>query len=71
MMDVDQVLDCQFGSWYPQFAHLAIRSIIIQLPPAFVEYLVQDGVFVSDDSKAVSGRLSAKLRRTALGLHLS
>ena len=52
-MDPKAVTACQFAAWYPSFMDVAFASKIIQLPPAFVEYLVQDGVFLPEGSDAV------------------
>jgi len=52
-MDLQQILNCQFGSWYPNFRDVAFRSAVIPLHAAFVEFLVEDGVFLTADSNAV------------------
>lgn len=52
-MDPAAIRACQFAAWYPSFREVAFRSVIIPLPPAFVEYLVQDGVFLPEGSDAV------------------
>ena len=52
-MDHQQVLSCQFGAWYPKFCDVAFRSRVIELPAAFAQYLVEDGVYLADNSSAV------------------
>lgn len=37
---------CQFANWYPAFRDVSIKSHIISLPPEFLDYLAEDGVFV-------------------------
>ncbi|KAH0616438.1 hypothetical protein JD844_027531 [Phrynosoma platyrhinos] len=49
-MKKEQVLKCQFSSWYPHFKSQTIRSIIIPLPENVKDYLLDDGTLV------VSGR---------------
>ena len=46
------VLEFQFSSWYPTFAHISIKSKIIPLGdrPEFVRYLLSDGVVVPKGS---------------------
>lgn len=63
-MDANEILECQFSRWYPQFHDIAFRSTIIQLPAAFVDYLVQDGVFLGNGSRAVSGNRQLSVRPT-------
>lgn len=59
----DQVLQCQFSSWYPTFSSLegrkrsnvTIKSIIIQeLPEKLEEYLLGDGVELPLDAEKLS-----------------
>ena len=35
-----------FHNWYPKFRNITFKSEVITLPPAFVEYLNADGVFM-------------------------
>ncbi|TFK73559.1 D123-domain-containing protein [Pluteus cervinus] len=50
----DYILSFQFSSWYPDFAHLSIKSTIIRpLSGEFHEYLDADGVFVPEGSEDV------------------
>lgn len=53
-MEPDQILACQFSAWYPNFSDVAFRSKIIPLPSSFLEFLLQDGVFLPEGSQAVS-----------------
>lgn len=48
---------CQYTAWYPQFQRHALRSRVVTLPLAFVEYLLSDGVYLGDESKAVRAKL--------------
>ncbi|KAK9905753.1 hypothetical protein WJX75_005749 [Coccomyxa subellipsoidea] len=52
-MDHRSIISCQFGQWYPSFRDIAFRSKVIELPAAFVKYLVDDGVFLAADSNAL------------------
>ncbi|CAL8471972.1 g11514 [Coccomyxa elongata] len=52
-MDHKQILSCQFGEWYPQFRDVAFRSRVVELPAAFAQYLVEDGVYLADNSCAL------------------
>ncbi|KAF8225884.1 D123-domain-containing protein [Tricholoma matsutake] len=48
------ILAFQLSSWYPQFAHLSIKSTIIRpLSQQFCDYLDADGVFVPEGSDDV------------------
>ena len=49
-----QVLNCSVDRWYPNFKHISFRSRIVPLPRKFVEYLVEDGVYLPEDNAAVS-----------------
>ena len=53
-MQAPAVLSCQYASWYRHFGHLAFKSKLIELPQDFIEFLLQDGVFLSESSSAVS-----------------
>lgn len=53
-MTVEDVDACQFSAWYPAFKDVAFTSRMLELPADFIAYLVQDGVFLPEDSKAVS-----------------
>ena len=53
-MQAPAVLSCQYASWYRHFGHLAFKSKLIELPQDFIDYLLQDGVFLSESSSAVS-----------------
>ena len=53
-MQAPAVLRCQYASWYREFGHLAFRSKLIELPQGFIDFLLQDGVFLSESSSAVS-----------------
>ena len=53
-MQAQPILSCQYASWYRQFGHLAFKSKLIELPQDFTGFLLQDGVFLSESSSAVS-----------------
>ena len=53
-MRVEQLLNCQISSWYPQFAGVASRTKLIDLSSEFVEFLTADGIYLPDGSAAVS-----------------
>ena len=53
-MQAPAVFSCQYASWYRQVGHLAFKSKLIELPKDFIDYLLQDGVFLSESSPAVS-----------------
>ena len=53
-MQASAVFSCQYASWYRRLGHLAFKSKLIELPQAFIEFLLQDGVFLSESSSAVS-----------------
>lgn len=47
----EEVLNCQFSSWYDTFRDLplgrknvTIKSIVLPLPPDFIEFLLSDGI---------------------------
>ena len=51
-MSVDEYKACQLAEWYPTFCQplpgrkkgVTLKSIIVPVPPTFVDYLAQDGV---------------------------
>ena len=53
-MQAPAVLSCQYASWYRQLGHLAFKSKLIEVPQNFIDFLLQDGVFLSESSSAVS-----------------
>ena len=52
-MDERAILNCQITSWYSSFERVTYRTRLIELPHAFVEYLLQDGVYLPEESAAV------------------
>ena len=52
-MDEKAILNCQIASWYSSFERVTYRTRLIELPDAFVEYLLQDGVYLPEESAAV------------------
>ena len=54
MAHAEQVLNCSFHRWYPAFQAVSFRSQFVPLPKEFVEYLVEDGVYLPENNAAVS-----------------
>ena len=63
-MEASEVLACQFSRWYPAYRHLTYRSIVMDLPQAFVDYLLEDGIYVPSGSEAVSPGNTYQLTRS-------
>ncbi len=44
----DEILACQFHAWYSllELRRRSLKSVVIDLPPSFLEYLGTDGVFL-------------------------
>ena len=57
MTTAQQILNCSFQQWYPVFKSVTFRSQIVTLSKDFVDYLVQDGVFLQEDNTAVRSGL--------------
>ena len=67
----EEIKECQFQSWYQTFRKSKLgckksnemnstpRSIIIPLPPKFIEYLLSDGVRLPADATKVSSCVDA------------
>ena len=53
MSAAHHVLNCSFAHWYPVFKSVSFRSQVVTLPKEFVDYLVQDGVYLPDSNSAV------------------
>jgi len=53
MSTAHHVLNCSFAQWYPIFKSVSFRSQVVKLPKDFVDYLVQDGVYLPDSNGAV------------------
>lgn len=45
---------CSYPQWHALFSRHAWRTCLLPLPAAFVDYLLADGVYVGEQSKAVS-----------------
>ncbi|KAA6426686.1 MAG: cell division cycle protein [Trebouxia sp. A1-2] len=56
MSTAHHVLNCSFAKWYPTFKSISFRSQVVTLPKGFVDYLVQDGVYLPDSSSALPKR---------------
>ena len=50
------VLRCQIREWYPRFRTRSIRTQILTLPEPFLEFLLQDGLFLPEESDAMPTR---------------
>ncbi|KAK9837006.1 hypothetical protein WJX81_006472 [Elliptochloris bilobata] len=55
-MNEQAIVNCQLASWYKDFEHVTYRTRLIELPDAFVDYLLQDGVFLPEQSAALPVR---------------
>jgi D123 len=75
---VEEVLACQFSSWYPIFSNLLVKykgrrnvtipSVIISpLPDEFQEYLLSDQLILPTDTRTSSALLEAHNRTTEAG----
>ncbi|DBB11097.1 TPA: hypothetical protein ACH3X3_006556 [Trebouxia sp. C0006] len=56
MSTAHHVLSCSFAQWYPVFKSVSFRSQVVTLPKKFVDYLVQDGVYLPDSNSALPKR---------------
>eukprot|EP00897_Mesotaenium_endlicherianum_P000862 jgi/Mesen1/10777/ME000091S10313 len=55
-MKQKDILHCQIQEWYPRFERISLKSKIIPLPKEFVSYLLEDGVYLHEDSEAIPRR---------------
>lgn len=55
-MKESDVLRCQIQEWYPKFRTHSIRTQIVTLPEEFVNFLLEDGLFLASDSDAMPTR---------------
>ncbi|KAF6022929.1 CDC123 [Bugula neritina] len=46
-----EILNCSFNLWYPNFRTSTIPSIVIKVPKVFTDYLLEDGLFLPDNFK--------------------
>lgn len=60
-MKESDVLRCQIQEWYPKFRTRSIRTQIVQLPEEFVSYLLEDGLFLPEDSDAMPRRTQVRV----------
>lgn len=63
MAHAEQVLNCSFDRWHPAFQAVAFRAQLVPLPKEFVEYLVEDGVYLPENNAAVSCLLLMDVHR--------
>ena len=54
MAHAEQVLNCSVDRWHPAFQAVSFRSRFVPLPKEFVEYLIEDGVYLPEHNAAVS-----------------
>ncbi|KAJ4202951.1 hypothetical protein NW767_005704 [Fusarium falciforme] len=47
----DHIQNCSYDSWFPKLRSSCLKSRIIPLPPSFIEYLHEDGIFLADDEE--------------------
>lgn len=46
-MKEEEINNCQIQEWYPKFKSVSLKTLILQLPESFVEYLLDDsGTFL-------------------------
>uniref|UniRef100_UPI00358F3D21 translation initiation factor eIF2 assembly protein isoform X3 n=1 Tax=Myxine glutinosa TaxID=7769 RepID=UPI00358F3D21 len=45
-MKKEQIVKCQFSEWYPVFKKHTIKSIVLQIPPEVIDYLLDNGTLV-------------------------
>ncbi|KAG1670189.1 hypothetical protein FOA52_014965 [Chlamydomonas sp. UWO 241] len=57
----DPVASCSYSSFERAFRSVALRSVILPLPPAFLEYLNEDGVFLGAGSEALPARSGTRV----------
>jgi hypothetical protein len=60
-MKESEVLRCQIQEWYPKFRTRSIRTRFVQLPEEFVSYLLEDGLFLPEDSDAMPRRTQVRV----------
>ena len=48
------VLSCQFKYWYPLFSKFTIKSIVLDVPKDFIDFLYEDGIIIPDLKEADS-----------------
>ncbi|EFW98702.1 cell cycle control protein cdc123 [Grosmannia clavigera kw1407] len=46
----DHILYCSYDYWFPKYRKVCIKSRLIELPAAAIEYLREDGIVLSDES---------------------
>ena len=51
--DLAALRHTQYSAWYSQYSKSAFKSAIVDLPEAFCDFLLEDGVSVGDSSRAV------------------
>lgn len=49
----DPLAACSHDRWLPLFRRHTLRTVLLELPQAFVEYLMEDGIYLAATSEAV------------------
>lgn len=45
----DHILNCSYDAWFPKYRNSCLKSRIVNLPPEFVSYLLEDGIILTDN----------------------
>ena len=51
----DPLAACSHDRWLPLFRNHTLRTALLELPQTFVDYLMEDGVYLGAASEAVGG----------------
>lgn len=51
----EELAACAITAWYPHFRHVTFKTVLLELPQEFLDFLVADGVHLHEDSEAVRG----------------
>lgn len=54
MAGVQELMDCMISNWYPRFAKVSFKTVILPLPQPVLDWLVSDGLRLPADNQAVS-----------------
>jgi hypothetical protein len=47
------LFECSIQRWYSDFSEITFKTILLELPDSFKEWILSDGVFVAPQSQAV------------------
>ncbi|KAL3153525.1 hypothetical protein ABBQ38_011856 [Trebouxia sp. C0009 RCD-2024] len=64
MAHAQQTLNCSFDRWHHNFQAVSFRSLSVPLPKEFVDYLVEDGVYLSESNAALPKRSAPGISAT-------